>query len=133
MTATIIPDVVSAQTVRMLSPSDSAHKAARLMAEHNISAIIVADHGGRLAGIVTERDITRRVVAQDLQGSRVTVAHIMTPSPETIAPDGTPNEALEKMSRLRVRHLPVVADGKVLGIVSIRDLQHSVTQRVLAI
>ncbi len=131
--ATIIPDVVSAQTVRVLTPSDSAHKAARLMAEHDISAVIVADRAGRLTGIVTERDVTRRVVAQDLKGSQVTVADIMTPSPETIAPSGTPDEALEMMNRLRVRHLPVVDGGKVLGIVSIRDLQRSVTGRIVAI
>ncbi len=131
--ATIIPDVVSAQTVRILTPSDSAHKAARLMAEHDISAVIVADRAGRLTGIVTERDVTRRVVAQDLKGSQVTVADIMTPSPETIAPSGTPDEALEMMNRLRVRHLPVVDGGKVLGIVSIRDLQRSVTGRIVAI
>lgn len=131
--ATIIPDVVSAQTVRVLTPSDSVHKAARLMAEHDISAVIVADRAGRLTGIVTERDVTRRVVAQDLKGSQVTVADIMTPSPETIAPSGTPDEALEMMNRLRVRHLPVVDGGKVLGIVSIRDLQRSVTGRIVAI
>jgi CBS domain-containing protein len=133
MPPSIIPDVVSEQTVRTLAPSDSAHRAARLMAEHDISAIVVADHNGKLTGIVTERDLTRRVVAQDLKGSQVTVAAIMTPSPETIAPDAAPGDALAIMARLQIRHLPVVSAGKVLGIVSIRDLQRSVSLRILAI
>ena len=132
MPLSIVPDVVSEQTVPALSPRDSARDVARLMADRNISAVVVEDEG-RLVGIVTERDLSRRVVATDSVASTLRVADIMTRDPEVIAPSGTPAEALEIMERLRIRHLPVVQDDRVLGVVSIRDLQLSMSRRVVTI
>ena len=126
MDTRIIPDVVSGQTIRALRPEDSALDAARLMREHDISAIVVLDEDGMLAGIVTERDFARRVVAEDGRGSALRLAQLMSANPATIAASASPYDALEQMRKLRVRHLPVVEGGRVVGMISIRDLRHTI-------
>ena len=120
----IIPDVVSGQTVRSLLPSDSALEAARMMREHDISAIVVLDESGLLVGIVTERDLARRVAAEDRQASSFRLAEVMSAQPHTIAPGASPYDGLEQMRKQRVRHLPVVEGGRVVGMMSMRDLRH---------
>ena len=126
MVPKLIPDVVSGQTIRALRPADSAHDAARLMREHDISAIVVLDDAGSLVGIVTERDLTRRVVADDRLASSVRVADVMTATPTTASPADSPYEALEAMLKRRVRHLPVIDGERVVGMVSMRDLRHAI-------
>jgi CBS domain-containing protein len=122
----VIPDVVSGQTIRSLTPADSAHAAARLMREHDISAVAVLDQAGVLVGIVTERDLARRVVADDRQASSLLLSEVMTAGPATVEPGASPFEVLELMRSLRVRHLPIVEAGKVVGMVSIRDLRQAI-------
>jgi CBS domain-containing protein len=132
MPLTIVPHVLREATVHALGPDASAQEAARLMAEHDISSVLVTQ-GDSLLGIVTERDLSRRVVATDRLASKLTVSQIMTARPQTITPTATPAQALAIMERLRVRHLPVVDNGRALGVVSIRDLQLSMSRHVLAI
>ena len=133
MSLTIVPDVIDAQSVHALRPADTAAAAASLMDQHNISAVIVCGEAGGLLGIVTERDLSRKVVAADVRGSEVELSSIMTTDPQTILPTDSPASALEKMLLMGVRHLPVVDGDAVLGVVSIRDLQNSVTRRVVSI
>lgn len=132
MSMSIIPGVVDEQEVRTLRAGDSAHAAARTMIEHDISAVIVVDDAGSLVGIVTERDLSRRVVAENLAGADVKLEAIMTADPTAAAPGDTAAATLTTMHRLRVRHMPVVDHGKVVGIVSIRDLQSTVSRQVVA-
>lgn len=126
MAFALIPDVVSGQTIRHLKPGDSALDAARLMVDFDISAVVVLDEEGRLAGIVTERDLARRVVAAGHSGDAVTMRDVMTRTPDFLPPDASPFDALELMHDRRIRHIPLVDDGSVVGMVSIRDLRHAI-------
>lgn len=119
----IIPDIVKDQAIiHSLSPDATAAEAAKLMTNRDVGAVAVLDASGHLAGIVSERDVTRRVVAKGLDPAKVTVADFMTHDPDTVGPDDTALEALEIMRVRHYRHLPVAADGKIVGMLSVRDL-----------
>jgi CBS domain-containing protein len=123
----VIPDVVSGQTIRSLAPGASALEAARLMRDHDISSVVVLDAAGKLVGIVTERDMARRVVAEDRQAGALRVQDVMTADPVVVGPDASAFDALEAMRKQRVRHVPVVEGGKVVGMVSMRDLRQAIS------
>ena len=126
MDFTLIPNVVSEQTIRSLSPDDSARAAAQVMLDHDISAIVVLNDATDLVGIVTERDLARRVVAAGHNGDDLTVTDVMTENPATLHPQDSPFDALELMRDRRIRHVPLVDAGNVVGIISIRDLRHAI-------
>jgi CBS domain-containing protein len=94
--------------------------AARLMKEHRIGAILVIQEG-RLAGIFTERDALFRVIAEGRDPARTRVAEVMTANPRTIGPDRPFGHALHLMYEGGFRHVPVVDNGRPLGVVSARD------------
>src|ERR671923_1590783 len=94
--------------------------AARLMKEHRIGAILVLDEG-RLAGIFTERDALFRVIAEGRDPAKTRVADVMTANPRTITPDRPFGHALHLMHEGEFRHVPVVENGRPLGMVSARD------------
>ncbi len=103
------------------APSDTlVSEAARLMAAKKVGAIIVVD-GGRLVGIFTERDVVFRVVAPGLDAQATRLSDVMTQKPHTIEPDRPFGYALHVMYQKGFRHLPVVVDGKPVGIVSARS------------
>lgn len=129
MELTIIPHVIRDQNMVSLPPTASARDAARLMTEHDTAAVVVID-GEALIGIVTERDLTRRVMAEGIDPETATMADIMTRNPDTLAPHDSALDALELMAERRYRHVPVVADGRVVGMVSIRDLYAAVKERL---
>ncbi len=122
----IIPDIVKDQKLCVLSKQNTAREAAKQMAENDIAAIVVTDDGGKLLGIVTERDLTRRVIAGNRDADKVTVGEIMTGDPDSLAPGDSALDALELMGTRKYRHLPVVEDDNVVGMVSIRDLYAAV-------
>lgn len=95
-------------------------KAAKLMESTNAGAVMIVE-GERLVGIFTERDVVFRVVAQGRDPQATCVAEVMTPSPRTIGPDAPFGYALFIMHEGGFRHLPVVDDGKPVGIVSARS------------
>jgi len=117
----IVPDVVNPCDVLSLPPEASVRDAARLMADSNVASLLVMGEGG-LLGIVTERDITSRVVANGLDPESTSLARIMTPDPRVLAPDDSISEALELMRVHSFRHLPVMEGGKPVAMVSVRDL-----------
>jgi len=122
----IIPDIVYDQKLCVMSKQNTAREAAKQMAENDIAAIVVTGDGGKLLGIVTERDLTRRVIAGNRDADKVTVGEIMTGDPDTLAPGDSALDALELMGTRKYRHLPVVDDGRIVGMVSIRDLYAAV-------
>jgi len=122
----IIPDVVQDQAIHSLRASSTAQEAAREMIENDVSAVVVVDEHDMLVGIVTERDMTRRVVAECRDADTVTLNEIMTPKPETLSPDDLAHEALGRMLQRDFRHLPVLEDGRVVGVVSMRNLQRAI-------
>lgn len=92
-----------------------------IMAERNIGALLVMAND-KLVGIVSERDVARQVVLNPRITSKSPVSMIMTENPEVIRPSTALEDAEALMAELNVRHLPVVDEGKVLGVVSIKDI-----------
>ncbi|MCC7017283.1 MAG: CBS domain-containing protein [Rhodospirillales bacterium] len=117
----LIKDIVARQRLMTVRPEESVREAARKMATRNVAAALVADGDGRLLGIFTERDLLRRVVAEGLDPDRTAVTKVMTAKPHAVSPDSTVLEAMRAMHEHHVRHLPVSADGRAVGIISIRD------------
>jgi CBS domain-containing protein len=105
-----------------VGPETTVFKAIGLMATHNIGALPVQAADGRLVGIFTERDYTRKVALQGKSSKETHVGEILTADPLTVTPEDTVEDCMRLMTENRVRHLPVVADGKLAGIVSIGDL-----------
>ena len=104
-----------------VASSDTVFSALETMAEHNIGAVLVLD-GDELSGIVTERDYARKVKLQALGSNDTPVGQIMTTVVHTVVPSATVAECMQLMTDERVRHLPVVDDGRLVGIVSIGDV-----------
>lgn len=123
----IIPDIVTDQQICQMPKMGTVYEAARQMTECNVAALAVTDENGKLEGIVTERDLTRRVIGKTLDPRKVILEEIMTRKPDTLSPKDTAFSALELMREHRYRHLPVVdEDGQIVGMVSIRDLYRAV-------
>jgi len=126
MQTLIIPGVIKEHPVRTLRRTDSALDAAIEMEKSNIAAILITDKEGNLEGIVTERDLTRRIIATNLSPKDTLLGDIMTADPDTLDPNDTAGDALEMMRSRSFRHLPVSKDNKIMGMVSVRDLYSAV-------
>jgi CBS domain-containing protein len=100
----------------------TAREAARAMRDRDIGDVIVLDQNDRICGIVTDRDIVVRGVAQDRDPSSTRLADICSPELTTLSPDETIAEALRLMTEKAIRRLPVVQNGRPVGIVSLGDL-----------
>ena len=99
----------------------------RLMAEHHIGSVLVMQ-GGELVGIATERDYARKVILQGRSSADTPVAQIMSSPVVTVTPTDTAQTCMAMMTQRRIRHLPVVDEGKVVGMVSIGDLVKAVIE-----
>ena len=123
----IIPDIVLEQKVCELPQGGTVYEAAKEMFEANVAAIVVTDKSGKLVGIVTERDLTRRVMASQRDPETVALAEIMTANPQTLHPSDNAMDALTTMRDGRYRHLPVVdEDGFAVAMISIRHIYAAV-------
>lgn len=109
------------QVVFTIAASDSVYNAIRLMAEKQIGALVVTD-GPAIVGIVTERDYARKVVLMDRASKTTPVREIMSPHVRFVQPDQTTYDCMALMTERRMRHLPVLVDGRLVGMVSIGDL-----------
>lgn len=110
-----------------VSPQDSVLEALKRMAESSVGAVLVMD-GGELVGIMTERDYARKVVLQGRASATTPVSAIMTSPVHTVTPSQRARECMQLMTEQRFRHLPVVEDGVLLGVVSIGDLLKTVIE-----
>ena len=128
MQGKIIPDIVERMNIASVTVGDKIVTAAKKMADAHIAALIIVDADGMLIGIITERDLTQKVLAAGKDGNTTIVGDIMTANPDTLAPDDSARDALELMQTRGYRHLPVAEDGKCVSIVSIRDLYASVKE-----
>ncbi len=108
-------------SVISIAPKETVLRAAELMSERGIGGLVVKS-GGRLAGIFTERDILRRVVAQRLDPATTLVAAVMTAPVTACAPDTPLDECAAMMTAKRIRHLPVVTGRDLIGVVTIGDV-----------
>ncbi|WP_243350762.1 CBS domain-containing protein [Stenotrophomonas acidaminiphila] len=114
--------------IHALAPDSAVIDAIRLMAEKGIGAVLVMD-GARLAGILSERDYARKIVLRDRSSRDTPVAAIMTAEVVTVTPADTVEDCLQLVTDRRIRHLPVVEGGAVLGVISIGDLVKSVIEQ----
>lgn len=101
-------------------PETTVSKAAALMASRNVGAVMVVDHE-RLIGIFTERDAVVRVIARGRDARTTRLADVMTTAPLTVDPDKSFGYALLMMHEKGFRHVPVIENGKPIGIVSARN------------
>ena len=116
-----IAELIEGQTLTVLNSADNVRTAASRMADANIGAAAVVD-SGRLAGIFSERDLMARVVAKGLNPDDTPVALVMSKELVVADPGEDLDEALVKMHAIHARHLPVVQDGELVGMISLRDL-----------
>ncbi len=102
--------------------SDNVMVVSRLMLRQNIGCVIILDKAGKPSGIVTERDIVQRVAARDLVSSNIKVLEIMSKPIVSVSPDVSINEAAKEMNQRKIRRLAIVESGKLLGIVTMKDI-----------
>lgn len=109
------------QQLFTVDAQDSVYDAIKLMAEKGIGALIVMS-GADIAGIVTERDYARKVVLKDRSSKSTKVAEIMSSAVRYVSPQQTSQDCMALMTEHRIRHLPVLEKGKLVGMISIGDL-----------
>jgi CBS domain-containing protein len=111
--------------VYAIAPEAPVLDAIRQMAERRVGALVVMK-GEVLSGIVSERDYARKVILQGRSSAQTAVADIMSGEPLTISPETDVFDCMRLCTERRVRHLPVVEDGRVVGVISIGDLVKAV-------
>lgn len=116
-----VRDAIAARPLAAVPLGTSIREAAHVLDHYNIGALVVLDQG-RLAGILSERDVIRRCVAQDADPATTPVEAAMTADPETVAADAGLADAIARLSAGGFRHLPVIDAGHCIGILSIRDI-----------
>jgi CBS domain-containing protein len=128
----IIADILQKKgnTVTAIDRTASIAEAIAALAEHKIGALVVRDQVGGAAGIFTERDVVRVLHAQGAAALAQPVSSAMTANPITATKADKVNDVLATMSRLHFRHMPIIENGAVSGIVSIRDLVIERLERV---
>jgi CBS domain-containing protein len=116
-------DLIRDQKPLILAAGASVVEAARQMRDRRVGAVLVADDKGGLAGIFTGRDAVSRVLAEGKDPAKTTLREVMTPDPETMTARHDAIDALRLMQDARCRHLPIVHEGIILGIVSRGDFR----------
>jgi CBS domain-containing protein len=112
-------------TIFSVAPDAPVLEAIKQMAEHRIGALLVL-RGTELVGVVSERDYARKVILQGKSSSQTAVSDIMTANPLTVGPDTDVLDCMRLCTDSRIRHLPVMNDGNLVGIISIGDLVKAV-------
>lgn len=126
-----ISDVLGSKAVKnviTIGPDAGVRELLATLSEHNIGAVVVSSDGSTLTGIVSERDVVRHLHSDGTVINNI-VSAIMTPGVQTCTPDDDLDEVMQVMTEGRFRHIPVVADDQVVGIVSIGDMvKHKIDQ-----
>jgi CBS domain-containing protein len=123
-------DIVSHQNPLILRPTATVKHACECMRERRVGAVLVAGDDSRLLGIFTGRDAVCRMLAEGKDPDATTLQEVMTHSPDTMPPRTTAIEALRLMQGGGYRHLPVVENGKVVGVVSKGDFRGAEQDRL---
>ena len=111
-----------------IGPDTTIEQAIQVLLQNNIGAVLVVDADGKLLGILSERDLLKKVAGIEESFASLPVSRFMTPKPETIAYHDRLAFVLHKMDVGGYRHLPVVDHGKPVGIISVRDMLHYITK-----
>ena len=118
-----VAELLRAKPARVVKvrPEQSVLEAIKVLAQEDVGAAIVMT-GDRLAGILSERDYTRKVILKGRASDSTRVEEIMTPNVVVVAPRTRTRECMALMTEKNIRHLPVVDEGRVIGMISIRDI-----------
>lgn len=112
-------------TVYKVAPGVTVFDGLKLLSDYGVGAMLVME-GDRLVGVLSERDYTRKVALQGKNSRETAVSEIMTRDVITVGPQTRTRECMALMSQHKIRHLPVVDSGKVLGMISIRDIMDDI-------
>ena len=115
-----VKDIMNKE-VKTIGPGSAVQEAASIMSEHSIGCLIVVKKDS-MAGIITERDIIKRVVAEDLSASKTKIEDVMTTKVVMIGPDKDITEAAQIMTERKIKKLPVLDDGNLVGILTLVDI-----------
>lgn len=113
---------VKGRTVSTARPDDTVQEIASRLAQRKIGAIVIVGDGGKVAGIISERDLIRVIAQHGSKALQMAVADVMTREVVVCTETTTVDEIMELMTQGRFRHLPVIEDGRLVGIVSIGDI-----------
>jgi CBS domain-containing protein len=127
MTTTVRQMLRNKPGIFAVRPDDTVYDALALMADHNIGSVLVME-GDELRGIMTERDYARKGILQGRASKDTAVGEIMTARTICVAPGVTAHECMTLMTDQRVRHLPVMENGHLIGVISIGDVVRAVVE-----
>ena len=105
-----------------VAPTVTVYKAIEVMSQKNIGGLMITDERGRLLGIFTERDYARRLILKGKSSKDTLIGDIMTQNPVTVSSDNSIEDCMKTITSRFIRHLPVVDDGEVVGLISISDI-----------
>ncbi len=125
MSATVRDMLRGKSDVYSVAPGDTVFTALRLMADRNIGAVLVRSNE-KLEGIFSERDYARKVVLLGKMSRETLVSEIMTPRVVSVEPNWTADQCMALMTEKRIRHLPVMEQGRLVGLISIGDVVRAV-------
>lgn len=119
-----VANILSAKgrAVHTVRPHETVYEAVRRMVQHNVGALAVVAEDGSLEGLITERDYLRRIVLEGRTSRTTAVAELMIRDVLCVRSDDSVDQCMRRMTEKRVRHLPVVDDGELVGLVSIGDV-----------
>jgi CBS domain-containing protein len=104
-----------------VEPTTIVYSAIETMAQKNIGGLLICENG-KLVGIFTERDYARKLILKGKSSKDTTIGELMTKNPFTVSLDSSIEECMELMSNRRIRHLPVIENGELVGVISIGDV-----------
>lgn len=119
---------VKGQDIWDITPESTVYDALRLMADKDVGTLLVIDHG-KLVGMISEREYARQVILQGRSSRETRVREIMSTDFYAIHPDQTVEECMSLMTSKRVRYLPVMEEGELLGVISIGDVVGNIMHR----
>lgn len=116
------------RTVHSIGPEATVFEALQKMAEHDVGALVVVDAGGVLIGIVSERDYARKVILKGRVSKDTPVCEIMATGVVCVSPDHSEQTCMALMTKHRIRHIPVIDESRLVGIVSIGDVVSTIIE-----
>jgi CBS domain-containing protein len=127
----LISDIIAGKPLIWVDAAENVRDVAKQMTEHNVGAVAVLQ-GGKLVGLFSERDLMTRVVARELDQATTFVEEVMTREVAVASASEGIDVCLQKMHALNCRHLPVLEEGALIGMISLRDLLQLDNQRAQA-